>query len=85
MIRKAEKEDIAAVSASYHELFAYEAEHGSTTNWADGVYPTADTAERSLNANSLYVLESDGTLCGSMILNQFQPNEYRQISWQYPA
>lgn len=42
LIRKAEKEDIAAVSASYQELFAYETEHGNTTNWAEGVYPTAN-------------------------------------------
>lgn len=85
MIRKAEKDDIAAVSASYQALFRYESIHGSTTNWVEGLYPTKNTAEHAFAENMLYVLEVGNTICGSMILNQVQPNEYQRINWQYPA
>ena len=85
MIRKAEKKDITSISSSYSELFNYEAVHGSNTNWVDGLYPTKDTAEHAFAKNMLYVLEVEDTICGSMILNRLQPNEYQQINWQYPV
>lgn len=85
MVRKATIEDISAVVQSYQELFRYEAVHGSTTNWMDGLYPTKDTAEYAFAANTLYVLEATGAVCGSMILNQIQPHEYEKIDWAYPA
>lgn len=85
MIRKAKKEELCAVAQSYQELFQYEAAHGSTTNWADGLYPTKDTAECAFAADTLYVLETDGVLGGSIILNQIQPPEYDGIDWKYPA
>lgn len=85
MIRKAEKGDIAAVSAGYQELFAYEAEHGNQTNWVPGRYPSETTAQAALENGTLYVLEENGAFCGSMILNQLQPPEYRTIDWHYTA
>lgn len=85
MIRKAEKGDIAAVSASYQELFAYEEAHGNQTNWAPGLYPSESTAQTALEGGTLYVLEEDGVICGSMILNHIQPPEYRLIDWCYTA
>lgn len=84
MIRKAEGKDIAAVANSYEELFAYEAVHGSTTNWLPGKYPAENTAQTALDNGWLYVLEEAG-FGGSMILNQVQPEEYQRIDWQYPA
>lgn len=85
MIRPANISDITIVSEIYQELFRYEAIHGSTTNWADGLYPTKDTAKHAFASNALYVLESDGVVHGSMILNQLQPPEYEKINWKYPA
>ncbi len=85
MVRMATIEDIPAVAQSYQELFRYEAAHGSTTNWVDGLYPTKDTAEYAFSTNTLYVLEAAGAVCGSMILDQLQPPEYEKINWAYPA
>lgn len=85
MIRKAEKGDIAAVSAIYRELFAYEEAHGNQTNWVPGLYPSENTAQTAWEDGTLYVLEESGVLCGSMILNHIQPPEYRMIDWHYPA
>ncbi|MDO4339057.1 MAG: GNAT family N-acetyltransferase [Eubacteriales bacterium] len=85
MIRKATIEDIPAVAQSYQELFRHEAVHGSTTNWAEGLYPTKDTAAQAFDANTLYVLEETGAVYGSVILDQTQPPEYGEIDWAYPA
>lgn len=85
MIRKATKEDINAVAQSYRELLLYEKEHGGHSNWVLDVYPTITVAEKSHAEGTLYVLEEDGEICASMILNQFQPDGYTQIQWKYPA
>lgn len=85
MIRKAEKEDIAAVAIGYLELFAYEAKYGSRTNWIPGLYPSESTARMAWKDETLYVLEEDGVICGSMILNRIQPPEYRAVDWRYAA
>lgn len=85
MIRKANKKDIERVSASYEELFAYEAEHCSHTNWISGVYPTKATAQAAFETGTLYVLEENGEFCGSIILNHLQPPEYQSVDWHYQA
>lgn len=85
MIRKAGLKDVDAVEKSYVELMLHEKEHGAYTVWTIGVYPTRETAEHALAEGSLYVLEQDGELCASIILNRSQPPEYAGINWKYPA
>lgn len=48
-----------------------------------GVYPTLSTAEAGFKNDTLYVLEENGELCASMILNGIQPEIYDNIHWQY--
>ncbi len=85
MIRKATKNDLDWIEASYVELLAREAAEGSHTNWQLGVYPTRETAQKSLDEQTLYVLQEEDGLCGSMILNQIQPEVYAQVSWSIAA
>lgn len=85
MIRKGTLQDIDAVEAGYTELLLHEQEHGAYTVWKLGVYPTRETAEKGLEEGTLYVLEQDGQICGSMIMDQNQPAEYGNIKWKYPA
>lgn len=85
MIDLADKKDIAAVARTYHDLLTYEAEHGSNSNWALNVYPTQATAEKAEKERTLYVLREGGAVVASVILNGFQPKEYKQIDWLYPA
>ncbi len=85
MIRKATYKDIDAVEKEYIEHLLYEQEHTAYTVWKLGVYPTRDTAEKALAQGSLYVLEQEGEICASMILNHVQPKEYSSIPWKYPA
>ena len=81
MIRKAELRDIEHVEEGYTELLLHEQEHGAYTAWQMGVYPTRETAEKSYKNGDLYVMEQDGEICASIIINQVQPKEYENIDW----
>lgn len=85
MIRKAEDSDLAGVVAGYLERMEYELIHGAFTLWKIGVYPTLDTAREAFQAGTLYLLEEDGAICASMILNETQSPEYADVPWKYPA
>lgn len=85
MIRKATWQDIDPVEKSYIELLLYEQEHGAYTVWKLGVYPTRATAEKSVREGSLYVMEEDGEICASIILDHVQPREYGAVDWKCPA
>ena len=85
MIRKAMLQDIDQVEQSYTELLLHEKKYGAYTVWELGVYPTRETAEKSQETGSLYVLEQDGEICGSVIANQNQPEEYEGVNWKFPA
>ena len=81
MIRKATVEDISAIAALYNEAIDYEDSHIKYTSWKKGIYPTADTARFGIKNDSLYVFEDNGTLLASVILDNRQPPEYRNVEW----
>lgn len=85
MIRPATVRDIDAIDAGYTELLLHEREQGTNSHWELGVYPTRATAERAVADGTMYVLEREGEVCASMILNSYQAPEYREIPWLYPA
>ncbi len=85
MIRKATVNDIDAIAETYDELLKYEQVNGSTSNWVLGIYPTAQVAEETVKNSTMYVLETDGEICASMILDNNQADEYKYINWLYPA
>lgn len=60
MIRAATAADIDAIEAGYNELLLYEQEHGSNSHWVLGVYPNRATAERAVEAGTMYVLDEGG-------------------------
>lgn len=78
--------DLDAVERHYTELLTREAETGrSSTNWSLGVYPTRQTAAAAQTAGTLWVLEREGQVVASVILNHHQDDFYADIDWQYPA
>lgn len=85
MIRKATENDIPAIARTYDELFSYESVNGSGTNWREGVYPTAAVPEKRVPMGEMFVLDEDGVICGSMVLNGEQAAEYGDIPWAYEA
>ncbi|MCC8097317.1 MAG: GNAT family N-acetyltransferase [Eubacterium sp.] len=85
MIRKAVKEDISKIAETYTELLTYEEKHGSASNWKPDLYPTIRIPEKAVSEGTMYVLEEEREICGSMILNSFQPPEHFEIDWKYAA
>ena len=85
MIRLANPQDIDAVEESYLRLLEHEAATHSYTNWKPGIYPTRQDAVGAVVAGTLYVLEEEGQVCASMILNQHQAEAYAEMPWRYPA
>ena len=83
MIRAAKQSDIAAVEKSYIELLEHEQNSGTFSNWKLGVYPTRQTAQNALEKGWLFVLEENGDICASMIVNTVQPCEHEKIAWKY--
>lgn len=85
MIRKATAADLDACAQIYEEHLDHEAATVSYTNWQRGLYPTRGTAEKALEAGTLYVDEEDGLITGCANLNHVQPPEYGTIPWSIPA
>lgn len=85
MIRKAVSADIEQIAKTYEALLIYEKNNSSNSNWQSGIYPTIGIPIEKVPEGSMYVLEEQGEICASMVLNQEQPIEYQQINWQYSA
>ena len=85
MIRIATEQDLLQVEEIYNELLEQEAKTVSYTNWQKGLYPTITHAKRALEQNTLFVGEENNVLYGCVILNQIQPSEYADASWNFPA
>lgn len=85
VIRKANEEDITAIVETYRELLIYEQQFGSNSNWKLDVYPTSVVPKSKIPTGTMYVLEENGEVCASMVLNHEQADEYAEIEWQYPG
>ena len=85
MIRQAVPADIPAIAETYRALLTYEEQHGSTSNWKPDVYPTIAVPESKVPTGTMYVLEEDGEICASMVINHDQAEEYAKVDWQYPG
>ena len=84
-IRKAEIEDIERIAEIYERIHD-ETETGRlTTGWKRGVYPTRETAEAALLRGDIFVLEEDGRVAGSAILNHFSDECYKEGNWKIEA
>lgn len=82
MIRRAVGQDLARIEKIYGEIIRYEQAHVKYTTFCEGIYPTKSTAEQALARNDLYVCEREREVCGSIILNHSQPEEYGKIDWK---
>ena len=84
-IRKAVVSDISFAAAIYGAIHTEEEAGRVTIGWVRGVYPTEATARAALVRDDLFVLEHDGKVVGSAIINQSQCDGYERADWQYPA
>ena len=85
MNRKATRGDLDAVEQIYTELLTHERNGVSYSNWQLDLYPTEETARKALEEETLFVLEEEGEICASVILNQEQADFYNEIPWRFEA
>ena len=85
MIRKAEYSDLNAVVRIYDEIHQAEESGILTTGWLRDIYPVRATAEAALERDDLFVLETDGIILGSAVINQIQVDVYRGAAWEHEA
>ena len=84
-IRQATAADISAVASIYDAIHTAEEAGQAVIGWVRGVYPTENTAQAALDRGDLFVMESEGKVAGSAIINQSQCDGYETACWQYPA
>jgi len=80
-IRKATEEDIARVSAVYEAIINLNASGVYSVGWLKNVYPVRATAEEALQREDLFVIEADGRVVGSAIINQQTHPAYQTAPW----
>lgn len=84
-IRKATAADIDGIEKIYDDIHTAEERGEQTIGWIRGVYPVRATAEAGLQRGDLYVMEEDGELLGTAIINDIQVDVYKGGKWDCEA
>lgn len=85
LIRKAAERDINAVAAIYSKIHTAEESGQAVIGWNRAIYPKRDTALAALERKDLFVLEENGIIVGTGIINQIQVDVYAKGNWRYEA
>jgi RimJ/RimL family protein N-acetyltransferase len=82
LIKKAGMHDIDGVEDIYDESIDWLDSQG-IHQWKRGVYPTRQSALDALPEDSLYCCFLNGSLAGTFIINERQPQQYDALNWKY--
>ena len=85
MIRLAEPRDLDAIDAIYQDIHTGEEAGRTTIGWVRSIYPTRATAEASIRAGDMFVMEEDGRIVAAAKINQEQVPEYTNCPWEADA
>lgn len=85
VIRKAKLTDLDQIEMIYDEIHDAEEKGKMKVGWDRSIYPTRRTARQGIDEDDLFVLEDDGQIVGSAIINQKQVHCYCNARWRYPA
>lgn len=85
IIRKAIRKDIGFVEKVYEKIHLAEENDFISVGWKRGIYPIRKTAEDALKRKDLFVMEENGILLGSGIINQEQVDVYKKAKWKFEA
>ena len=83
MIRKALPEELDAVERLYNELHDAKEAGIIPVIWKRDVYPSRETARKALDRDDLFVMETDGRIIGSAIINKIQDEIYAGAPWRH--
>ncbi len=79
MIRKANLNDVDAIMDIIKQIIV-EMKESNNTQW-DENYPKAENFEKDIEEGCLYVDEFEDDLIGFICVNDFEPEEYKNIDW----
>ena len=85
IIRKSVSKDIEAVVSIYDKIHMAEEKGEVVIGWKRDIYPTRKTAEDAIERDDLFVMEEDGVVFGSGIINKEQVDVYEEAKWKYKA
>jgi len=85
MIRRAVMEDLDDIDAIYQDIHTGEEAGRTTIGWVRSIYPTRSTAEASIRACDMFVMEEDGKIVAAAKINQEQVPEYADCPWEADA
>lgn len=86
IIRRATPSDLDAIESIYNKIFSKEEESGKvTTGWERGIYPRRETAEAALKREDMFVMEDDGYIVGTGIINKEQVDVCEKAKWKFSA
>lgn len=85
IIRKAEARDLDAIESIYNKILLKEEEGEVTTGWERGIYPRRETAEAALKREDMFVIEDEGSIVGSGVINKDQLDVYERGKWKFAA
>lgn len=85
MIRKACLQDIDRITEIYMAVHKAEEQGKLVIGWNRNIYPVRQTAVDAVGRGDLFVLEEDGMIKATAIINQIQVAEYRDCTWKYEA
>ena len=83
MFRKASLSDLDAISAIYTAIHDYEEAGLVTIGWSRSIYPTRASAEASIRAGDMFVLEKEGRVVAAAKINQKQEESYARGTWTH--
>ena len=82
-IREATKNDIDSIEKIYENIHDEEERGLTTIGWIRNIYPTRKTAEDGLERKDLFVMEDEGKIVATAVINQIQVDEYKYATWKH--
>ncbi|MBM7703143.1 GNAT family N-acetyltransferase [Metabacillus iocasae] len=79
-IRKGTAQDLIVIMDMVKETVNIMKEEG-VDQW-DETYPVRSIFERDVQNSTLYVIEENGEVVGSITVDQHEPEEYKSIDWR---
>lgn len=81
VFKKAKPEDFHRIKQFYWDLIDEMRDQNDKIGWKKGIYPTDLFLDESLDNGELFVLEEEGGLCSSVILNSACNAGYAGVPW----
>ena len=83
IFRHAATDDLDRIEEIYERIHDYEEQGKLSIGWARGVYPVRQTAADAIARGDIFVLEDNGVITASAIINHIQPDSYIEGKWEF--